>query len=105
MRENRDLLPRTLDVEEMARDLTDHDELTSRLARLHRLVERVRDTDLALGSDVMVAALMGYQILRVAGKGQGLDSTSKDMGKRFAENGPRGQTDEEEPRDRSDAGA
>ena len=104
MRENGGLLPRNLDVEEMARDLDSHDELGARLARLHRLVERVRDTDLALGSDVMVAALLGYQILRVAGKGQGLDGTSKDMGKRFADNGPRGERIREE-KGRSDADA
>lgn len=40
---------------------------------------------------------MGYQLLRVAGKGQGLDGTQKEMGKRFAENGPRGVAEEEEP--------
>lgn len=90
LRENPELLPRTLDVEEMARDLADHDQLNARLARLHRLVERVRDTDTALGSDVMVAALFGYQQLRLAGRGQGLDATSKELGKRFVENGRRG---------------
>ena len=100
MRENRDLLPRTVDVEEMARDLSDHDALNTRLARLHRLTERVRDTDMALGSDVMVAALLGYQVLRLAGKGQGLTGTSKDLGKRFAENGPRGEVPLEEPNGR-----
>src|SRR5688572_30239419 len=103
MRENRDLLPRSFDLDEMARDLGDHDQLNARLARLGRLVERVRDTDMALGSDVMVAALLGYQFLRLAGKGQGLDGTSKDMAKRFAGNGPRGEA-EEEPSDRAEAG-
>lgn len=90
LKENRDLVPRTLDVDEMARDLSDHDNLGTRLARLHRLVERVSDTDMALGSDVMVAAMFGYQLLRVAGRGQGLDSTSKELGKRFEGNGRRG---------------
>lgn len=42
---------------------------------------------------------MGYQLLRVAGKGQGLDGTQKEMGKRFAENGPRRR--EEEPGEES----
>jgi hypothetical protein len=55
---------------------------------------------MALGSDVMVAALLGYQVLRLAGKGQGLDGTSKDLGKRFAENGPRGEAPVEEPNGR-----
>lgn len=89
LRENRDLVPRTLDVDEMARDLSDHDNLSARLTRLHRLVERVRDTGTALGSDAMVAALFGYQLLRVAGRGQGLDGTNKELGKRFEANGRR----------------
>lgn len=104
MRENHELLPRNMDVDEMARDMADHDRLNTRLARLHRLAERVRDTDIALGSDVMVAALLGYQFLRLAGKGQGLDGTSKDMGKRFADNGPRGGKEENE-KGRSDVNA
>lgn len=52
-------------------------------------VEKVRDTDMALGSDVMVAALAGYQFLKLAGKGEGLDAVNRDMGKRFGENGSR----------------
>ena len=90
MRENADLLPRNLDLAEMGRDLASHDALNARLMRLTRLMEKVRDTDIALGSDVMVAALGGYAILKVAGKGEGLDAANRDLGKRFEGNGPRG---------------
>ncbi|MFD0740398.1 hypothetical protein ACFQZQ_14025 [Lysobacter koreensis] len=89
MRENADLLPRNLDLAEMGRDLASHDALNARLQRLTRLLEKVRDTDMALGSDVMVAALGGYAILKVAGKGEGLDAVNRDLGKRFEGNGPR----------------
>jgi len=73
----------------MGRDLTSHDALNERFTRLMQLVEKVRDTDMALGSDVMVAALAGYQFLKLAGKGEGLDAVNRDMGKRFGENGNR----------------
>lgn len=43
----------------------------------------------ALGSDVMVSALAGYQFLKLAGKGEGLDAVNRDMGKRFDDNGGR----------------
>lgn len=89
MRSNRDLLPGNFDIDEMGRDLGSHDALNERLTRLMQLVEKVRDTDTALGSDVMVAALAGYQFLKIAGKGEGLDAVNRDMGKRFEDNGHR----------------
>lgn len=89
MRENSGLLPRNLDVEEMARDLATHDALAGRLLRLTRLVEKAGDTDMALGSDVMAAALEGYAFLKIAGKGEGLDGLRRELGKRFEANGQR----------------
>ena len=89
MRANRNLLPANFDLDEMGRDLASHDALNERLMRLLQLVEKVRDTDTALGSDVMVAALAGYHFLKVAGKGEGLDAVNRDIGKRFGENGSR----------------
>ncbi len=67
-----------------------HARRNSRLAHLTKLLEKVRDTDMALGSDVMVAALGGYAFLKLAGKGEGLDGVSRDLGKRFEGNGQRG---------------
>ncbi len=87
MRENAALLPGNLDLAEMGRDLASHDALNTRLARSTQLLEKVRDTDMALGSDVMVAALAGYGFLKLAGKGEGLDAVSRDLGKRFEGNG------------------
>ena len=89
MRANRPLLPGNFDLDEMGRDLASHDALNERLTRLLQLVERARDTDMALGSDVMVAALTGYKLLKLAGKGEGLDAVNRDIGKRFGENGSR----------------
>ena len=51
--------------------------------RLTRLMEKVHDTDTALGSDAMVAALEGYAFLKAAGKGEGVDALRTLLGKRF----------------------
>jgi hypothetical protein len=83
MDKNRGLLPRSLDVDEMGRDLDTHDALNARLARLAQLIEKVQDTEIALGSDAMVAALEGYAFLKIAGKGEGLDGLRRELGKRF----------------------
>lgn len=45
--------------EEMRRDLATHDALNTRLVRLQRVMEKANDTEMALGSDVMVMALEG----------------------------------------------
>ncbi|TWI03643.1 hypothetical protein IP90_01457 [Luteimonas cucumeris] len=89
MTENSALLPRGMDIEEMRRDLTAHDALNARLVRLARLLERAKDTEMALGSDVMTSALEGYALLKIAGKNDGLHALSKSLAKRFENNGPR----------------
>ena len=89
MTENSGVLPRNLDVSEMRRDLATHDALNARKVRLTRLLEKAHDTDTALGSDVMACALEGYAFLKIAGKGDGLNSLRRELGKRFENNGPR----------------
>lgn len=83
MGKNRGLLPPSLDVDEMGRDLDTHDAINARLARIVQLVEKIQDTEIALGSDAMVAALEGYAFLKIAGKGEGLDGLRRELGKRF----------------------
>ena len=96
MLENATLMPGNLDMAEMGRDLDIYDALNPRMARLIRMLEKVRVTDMALGSDVMVAALAGYGFLKLAGKGEGLDAVSRDLGKRF-EGNSRGDTAAADP--------
>ncbi|QSX79978.1 hypothetical protein I8J32_005745 [Lysobacter solisilvae] len=91
-RKNAGLLPRDFDLEEMARDLASHDALAERFVVLSNLMERVRDTDLALGSDAMAASLEAYAHLKVAGKAEGVDGLRKLLSRRF-----RGQRRTEEP--------
>jgi len=81
---NPNVLPRNFDLEEVRHDLADFDALRARAVRIERLHERMRDTQLALGSDVMSAALEGYALLKVAGKGEGLDTARKALSVRFS---------------------
>ena len=86
------LMPRDFDLDEMRRDLESHDALHTRIVRLQKLLEKAHDTDTALGSDVMVAALEGYALLNVAGKAEGTDALRKLLGKRFEGNGRKAET-------------
>lgn len=81
--ENLHLMPRAFDYDEMRRDLGTHDALNARMVRLTKLTERVRHTEMVLGSDVMMAALEGYNYLKTAGKGEGVEALKKMLGKRF----------------------
>lgn len=87
MSENAGLMPRNFDLDEMRLDLEAHDALNTRLVRLSKLMEKAHDTETALGSDVMVAALEGYAYLKTAGKGEGVEALRKLLGKRFDNSG------------------
>ena len=87
--DNLELLPRNFDVEEMRRDLQSHDALNQRLVRLKRLMENLGNTEVALGSDAMKAALEGYALLKRSGGGAGIESLCDELGERFENHGPR----------------
>lgn len=53
------------------------------MMRVSRLQQRLVDTEMALGSDLMVTAYEGYAYLKVAGKGEGLDALRRMMAERF----------------------
>lgn len=77
-------VPRDMDLDEMGRDLASHDELALRRIRIDRLVEKLIDTDIALGSDVMAAALRGYAHLKVSGRAEGSQVLCDGLGRQFA---------------------
>ncbi|MBN8452373.1 molybdopterin-dependent oxidoreductase, partial [Accumulibacter sp.] len=72
--QNRQIVPAGLDLAGAESDLQQLDLLRPRLARLRRLKTRAEDTEMALGSDVLSAALEGYALAKVFGKGAGLDA-------------------------------
>ena len=88
MEENAALMPRGFDLSEMRRDLVTHDAINARVVKLTRLLEQMRNAEMALGSDVMVSALEGYAVLKAVGKGDGVEALKKLLSKRFA-TGPR----------------
>ncbi|WP_426396909.1 hypothetical protein ACN9M1_01880 [Ralstonia sp. R-29] len=92
---NPGVLPGNFNLAEMQRDLQAFDALRSRLLRVEKLYEKMRDSQLALGSDVMSAALDGYAFLKVAGKGEGLDSARQALSAHFT-GGPRKKAPAEE---------
>lgn len=60
-------IPPDFDLESALADLAAADTLHPRLLRLRRLSERAEDSEMALGCDVMVAALQGHALLKAAG--------------------------------------
>lgn len=83
LRNHPDVLPRGFSLEEYEADLVALDTLRPLLNRLQRLFDRMVDTEMALGSDLMVASLEGYAHLKVAGRGDGLDTLKEALGARF----------------------
>ena len=84
LEQNPQIVPPNIGLPDAAADLKAIDQLRPRMVRLAKLSERSSDTNVALGSDVMAAALEGYNLLKRSGKSEGLDSLCKDLGARFA---------------------
>jgi len=82
--QNPHIVPSSLDLAGAQADLLALDQLGPLLDRVQRLAERGRDTEMALGSDVMDVALEGYSLLKVSGKQQGLDGLRAELATRWA---------------------
>lgn len=76
--------PPGYDLAEAQRDLAVLDLLRPRFSRIRLLRSKADDTEMALGSDVLAAALEGYAIAKAFGKGAGLDSLKEAMATRFS---------------------
>ena len=93
---NPNVLPGNFDLAELRRDLAGFDQLRSRLVRVARIFERMSDSQLALGSDVMSGAMEGYAFLKVAGQGEGLDAARKALAVRFSRGAKRKEDEAEQ---------
>lgn len=82
--QNQDVLPRNFDVAAYQRDLAALDALRPLRVRLERLLERMTDTETGLGSDLMAASLEGYAVLKVSGRGEGLQAMRRMLSARFS---------------------
>lgn len=94
MRDNPHIVPFDVDVAEWERDFVSHDELAQRRTRIDRLVAKLDDTDVALGSDIMTTALRCYAHIKLSGQAAGLEGLRRDLGRRF-EKGPRRKIDQD----------
>jgi hypothetical protein len=83
-KQNEKILPKTFSMEEYLLDLASLDLLRARLVRLDRIMQMMQDTEMALGSDLMVNSLEGYSYLKIAGKSMGLDHLREQMSVRFS---------------------
>ncbi len=82
--QNKQIIPPELDLAEAERDLHNLDLLRPHLANLRQLVSKADDTEMALGSDILSAALEGYALAKVFGKGAGLDALKEAMAGRYS---------------------
>ena len=80
---NRHLVPPSFDLDEALADLHAREIIRGVLLDIEQLAERLRDTEMALGSDLMEASVTGYGLLKVLGQQQGLDGLVKELGGRF----------------------
>ena len=87
--QNSHIIPPNFDLADAQQDLSDLDLLRPRFARLKRLAARAVDTEMALGSDVYRAALEGYALAKVGGKGVALDALRANASVRFGGQGRR----------------
>jgi len=94
---NPQILPPTFDLAALQRDVAALDALRARTVMVMRLYQRMLDTEMALGSDIMSNSVEGYQLLKLAGKSGGLDTLRKQLSVRFKSKRARGEPEEEEP--------
>ena len=83
LEENPQLIPPGFSVAELRQDVTDLDLMRPRFLRLRELLEKADSTEMALGSDIINAALEGYGYIKMGGKSAGLDGLREGMNARF----------------------
>ena len=79
LEQNQNILPPTFDYKEMRTDLADHTALAPRVLRIREVLAKMEDTQIALGSDVMVASSEGYALMKLFGKAEGLTELQQAM--------------------------
>lgn len=79
--QNPEIVPPSLGLAEAQADLRALDQLRP---RMQRLVERMTDSEMALGSDAMTVALEGYGLLKLSGRNKGLEGVSEALSARFS---------------------
>ena len=84
LEDNPKLIPPGFSVADMRQDITDLDLMRPRFLRLRELLAKANSTEMALGSDIINAALEGYGYMKMGGKSAGLDGLRASMSVRYA---------------------
>ena len=88
-------LPVDFDMDAVREDREALDQVRPILSRLRMLTSRANDTEMALGSDLYMAALEGYRFARASGAGALLDELKAQANPRFKSNRKRKGSDDD----------
>ncbi|MCR6625282.1 MAG: hypothetical protein NVV67_03170 [Pseudoxanthomonas sp.] len=77
------IMARDFDLEGFQRDQQALDLLRPRILRIAHLYQRMIDTEMALGSDLMAASLEVYGAVKGSGKGKSLDEARRNLAGRW----------------------
>jgi hypothetical protein len=77
--QNPQIVPPNIPVAQAIAKMKAIDELRPRLLRLTQLVERLADTQAALGNDILKVSFSAYRLLKMTGRTEGLESSRKDL--------------------------
>lgn len=86
-RQNPSLVPITIDLAAIERDLVAREQLMPTLFRLRRMTRLLEDTVIALGVDAYNGARGLYKSMKVVAEINGMDEIVADLGERFARQG------------------
>jgi hypothetical protein len=89
---NPQFVPPGLGLEQTERHPAALDALRSRTHCLQRLTGRAEDSEIALGSDNMLASLEGYALRKRMCRGYGLEALHQDIGARFGRRASRSES-------------
>ncbi|MDR3309289.1 MAG: hypothetical protein LBS80_04970 [Tannerella sp.] len=97
MQQDPQLVPLFIDMAEHTADLTAHRALSPRIDRLSGLLQSMKDTNLLLGSDIMLNSHAYYRSLREAAKANAIGASSKyaDLKRQFPGPGKKSSSVEE----------
>ena len=82
--QNPQIVPPNIPAAQAIANLKTLDRLRPLLVRLTRHVERLSDSDAALGNDIMKVSLSAYGLLKMTGRTEGLEGMRKEIGVLFA---------------------
>ena len=82
--QNPQIVPPNVPASQAIANMKALDALRPRLVRLTQLVERISDTDAALGNDIMKVSYSAYRLLKMTGRAEGLESSRKELAVLFS---------------------